>query len=160
MAANFIQGCIMGLTMPSLMAIVTETVECKDLMNAVALNNLQMNVSGMLMPSLAGVMIDHMGFESTYYAIAGFYVLAAAYFFFIPKNTQVNYQRGQILANIKNGLKYIGGNRTVLYLLLASLAMIVLAMPYQNLLPLSAMAYSKWELQDGPLDEHVRWADW
>jgi MFS family permease len=136
MAANFIQGCVMGFMMPALMAIVTETVKRENLMNAVALNNLQMSIVSLIIPSVAGLMIDHLGFGSTFYAGAGCYVFAIVFFFFIPKNKQVTYQSGQILSNISNGFKYIRGNYTVMCLLLITLAIIVLSMPFQNLLPL------------------------
>jgi predicted MFS family arabinose efflux permease len=136
MAANFIQGCVMGFMMPALMAIVPETVKHEQLMNAVALNNLQMSVLSIIIPSITGLMIDHLGFESTYYATSGFYLFAVVFFFLIPKNRQVTYQGGQILSNISNGFKYIRGNHTVMYLLLITMAMIILSMPFQNLLPL------------------------
>jgi predicted MFS family arabinose efflux permease len=136
MAANFLQGCVMGFMMPSLMAIVPETVKRENLMNAIALNNLQYSVLSMLMPSLAGIMVDHLGFESTFYMVSGLYVFGAIFIFFIPLNTQVTYQRGQIFSNISNGLKYIRSNYAVMYLLLITMAMIVLSMPFQNLLPL------------------------
>jgi MFS family permease len=136
MAANFLQGCVMGLMMPSLMAIVPETVSRENLMNAVALNNFQFSVLSMLMPSLAGIMVDHLGFESNFYMITGLYLFGAIFIFFIPLNKKVTYQRGQILTNITNGFKYIRSNYSVMYLLLITMAMIVLSMPFQNLLPL------------------------
>jgi predicted MFS family arabinose efflux permease len=136
MVANFLQGCVMGFMMPSLMAIVPETVKREQLMNAIALNNLQMSVLSFIIPSVAGLMIDNLGFGSTYFAISGFYIFGMVLFLFIPKNKQVTYQSGQIFSNITNGLKYIQSNHTILYLLLFSLAMVILSMPFQNLLPL------------------------
>ncbi len=136
MAANFLQGCVMGFMMPALMAIVPETVKREHLMNAIALNNLEMSVISLLSPGIAGIMIDQLGFESIFYAVTGAYVFAMVFFFLIPRNQQVTHHKGQIFSNITNGFKYIRGNPTVMILLVITMAMVLLSMPFQNLLPL------------------------
>ncbi|HSW57513.1 MAG TPA: MFS transporter [Dehalococcoidales bacterium] len=136
MVANFFQGCVMGFMMPALMALVPETVKREHLMNAIALNNLEMSVIGLISPSIAGIMIDRLGFESIFYTVTGAYLFAIIFFWLIPINKQATYQRGQILSNITNGLKYIRSNRTIFLLLIFIMAMVILSMPFQNLLPL------------------------
>jgi MFS family permease len=136
MVASVVQGIVMGLMMPSLMAIVPEVVTRKQLMNAVALNNLSMSGLSLVIPSVAGVMIDKIGFESIYYSMAGLYAVGTIFFFLLPRFQRVSSGGGQIVENITNGFKYIQQNPTILLILVFTLIVVVLAMPFQQFLPI------------------------
>jgi MFS family permease len=134
--ASVIQGSVMGLMMPSLMAIVPEVVKRENLMNASALNNLSMAGISLLIPSLAGVLIDKVGFEAIFYLATGFYAAAIVIFFFVRLSRRRVTGSGQILANVTDGLKYIRQNATIMYILIFSMMVIVLSTPYQQFLPI------------------------
>jgi MFS family permease len=136
LVSSFIQGCLMGMMMPAFQSIIPEIIDKKLVMNAATLNTLGMNVLGLVVPVVTGVVIDHLDFEWAYYFAAGLYALGAVFLLFLPKTGRMGASGGKMASEIKNGFTYIGQSPLVLMLLLFTLAMVVLSMPYQQLLPL------------------------
>ncbi len=136
MVATVIQGSVMGLMMPSLMAIVPEVVKREDLMNAMAMNSLSMAVISLAVPGLAGVLIDRAGFEAVYYCMVGLYCAAIPFLIFLPHVQPSTGDRGRIFDNITKGLGYIRGHATILFILAFSFTVVILAGPYQQFLPI------------------------
>ena len=56
--SSLMQGVIMGIMMPSRASMVPEIVDPEDLMNAISLNNMGMNVFRILAPAAAGFIIS------------------------------------------------------------------------------------------------------
>ena len=135
---SFCQGAIMGLMMPALQAIIPEIVSRAHLMNAVALNMLGMNLLNLFAPTAAGLMIDHFDFKAVYYAMTGLYVYASLIILFIPRANRQAVHASGILTDIQRGLQYIRQDSTILFLLGFTLVIVVLSMPYQQLLPIYA----------------------
>lgn len=136
LVSSFVQGGFMGMMMPALASIVPEIIKRELLMNASTLNTLGWNILSLLVPVLTGIVIDKMGFEYAYYAASGLYVLGAVSILFIPHTGRMPAGGGQIIQEIKNGFVYIRQTSTVLLILLFTTAMVVLSMPYQQLMPL------------------------
>ena len=135
-ASSFLMGSFMGLMMPALQAIIAEIISREQLMNAVALNTMGMNVLNLIAPGLAGFMIDAFDFEAVYYTMAGLYVFSAFFIFFVPGTRQKTAGVGNILVEIQKGFQYIRKDRMILFVLGFSLMVTILAMPYQQLLPI------------------------
>jgi MFS family permease len=135
-ATAFLQGTIMGLMMPARQAIIPEIVSREQVMNAVALNTLGMNVLRLLAPAVAGFLIDAYDFKAVYYAMTGMNIYAAGFILFIPPTSQTTTHGGNILADIQEGLQYILREKTVLLILAYTLVVVVFSMPYQQLLPI------------------------
>lgn len=135
-ASSFLMGSLMGLMMPALQAIIAEIISREQLMNAVALNTMGMNVLNLIAPGLAGFMIDAFDFEAVYYTMAGLYVFSAFFIFFVPGTRQKTAGVGNILVEIQKGFQYIRKDRMILFVLGFSLMVTILAMPYQQLLPI------------------------
>ncbi len=136
MLSVFFQGVTMGLLMPARQAIIPEIVGREQVMNAVALNLLGFNVLGLLAPGAAGFMIDAFDFKSVYYTMAGLNFYAAVLIFFMPHTSKIAAHVGDILLDIKKGLKYIRRDTTILLVLTLTLIGVILSMPYQQLLPI------------------------
>jgi MFS family permease len=136
LATSFIQGGLMGLMMPAFQAIIPEIIRKDLVMNASALNILGMNITGLVIPVVTGIIIDNVGFEYAYYAAASLYTLGGIAILFIPRSRVSMGKRGKILSEIKNGLIYIRQVPVVLYLLLFTTVVVVFSMPYQQLLPI------------------------
>ena len=136
MVSAFLQGTIMGLMMPARQAIIPEIVTREQVMNAVALNTLGMNVLRLLAPALAGFLIDAFDFKAIYYAMTGMNIYAAGFIIFIPPTGRITPREGNILADIQKGFQYILRERTVLLILVFTLVVVVFSMPYQQLLPI------------------------
>jgi MFS family permease len=135
MASAFLQGTIMGLMMPARQAIIPEIVSRDEVMNAVALNTLGLNVLRFLAPGVAGFLIDTYDFKSVYYVMTGMNVWAVIFILFVPKTGRLAAIKSSIIEDIQAGFKYIFAERTVLFILLFTLIIVVFAMPYQQLLP-------------------------
>jgi len=133
--AAIVQGTIMGLMMPSRQAIIAEIVSAEQLMNAVALNALGMNLLRFFMPALAGFLIDFYGFDFVYYTMAGMYLMAVIFIAFMPTARTINMRGHSALTDIKDGLRYVLHEPTILLILSFTLVIVVLSRPYQFLLP-------------------------
>ena len=146
MAAVMIMGSLMGLMMPALQALVADIVKREQLMNAVAVNTMGMNILFVGGPRLASYLIDTYGYDTVYYAMAGCYVLSAFFIFFVrgtglttsptPGPASIAPDRANILGEIRKGFQYIRKEPMILAVLIFSLVVTVLSMPYQQLLPI------------------------
>jgi len=134
--ASVIQGIVMGLMMPSRQAMIAEIVPTEQLMNAVALNTLGMNTLRLIAPALAGFLVDWYSFEAVYYTTAGMYLIAVFFIAFLPLTGTKSIQGQSIMADIKDSLRYVWNDRTILLVLLFTLFLVVLSRPYQFLLPI------------------------
>ena len=136
--ASMFQGIIMGLMMPSRQAIVAEIVGEEYLMNALALNVLGMNMLRIMAPALAGFFIDSLGFEAIYYAMTGMYLMAMIFIACMPQTGTVSNRGHNLLADMKSGLQYVRHETTILLILVFTLFVVLLSMPYLFLMPIFA----------------------
>ena len=134
--SSLLQGSVMGLMMPSRQAIIPEIVNEDQLMNAISLNTMGMNVLQLVAPALAGFLVDASGFAAVYYVMTMMYVVAVVFIFFLPKVRTTAKIRITAFEGIAKGLTYIRHNTSVLYVLLFTLVIVLLAMPYNNLMPI------------------------
>lgn len=135
--ASIIQGIIMGMMMPAIQAIIPELVSREQLMNAIAMNTLGMTSLNLLAPVIAGYIIgDNNNYKTVYFVMTGCYLLALLFILFLPKKEKIIATGTNILAEIQAGFRYITGNKLVFRILLFTLICVVLAMPFQQLMPI------------------------
>jgi MFS transporter, DHA1 family, staphyloferrin A biosynthesis exporter len=128
----------MGFTLPSQQSILPEIVGETHLMNAVSLNAITMNVMRILAPAAAGFLIDFIGFDAVYYTMSGMYLTTIAFMAFMrPSSPQKRHSQTPIF-EIREGIRYIRNDATILYILLFTLVGVILAMPYVMLMPIFA----------------------
>jgi len=134
--SSVLQGGIMGLMMPSRQAIIPEIVNGEQLMNAISLNIMGMNALQLFAPALAGFLIDAFDFEAVYYTMTGLYIMGVVFYAFLPL-TRTTISRGiGALDGIREGLNYVRHNTNIFLVLFFSLFVVLLAMPYNNLMPI------------------------
>ena len=126
----------MGIMMPALQSMVAEIVSREQLMNAVALNTMGMNILQFIAPLAAGFMIEDFGFQAVYFTMTGLYICSVFFISFIPSTRHQTNQSSNILGEIQQGFQYIRKDVTIRIVLVFSLMVTVLAMPYQQLLPI------------------------
>ena len=129
-------GILIGIMMPALQALVAEIVDREELMNAVAFNTMGMNILTVAAPSIAGAIIDSLGFDTVFYVMTGMYICSVVFIFFVPSGGQPVSDRSHILVEIQKGFSYIRQEPLILIVLLFSLVATALSMPYQQLLPI------------------------
>jgi MFS family permease len=135
---SILQGATMGLMQPSRQAIISEIVSEDDLMNAVSLNTMGMNSLQILAPAATGFLIDAIGFAAVYYAMTGTYLLSVVFFILLPKTRATVTIGTKAIDNIKAGLRYVRNDKPIFYVLLFSLFVVFLSMPYGTLMPIFA----------------------
>ena len=135
---SVIQGATMGLMMPSRQAIISEIVSEEELMNAISLNTMGMNSLQIIAPAITGFLIDAIGFAAVYYAMTGTYLLAVVFFFLLPKTSTMASVTTKAIDNIKAGLKYVRNDKPIFLILVFSLIVVFLSMPYGMLMPIFA----------------------
>lgn len=136
--ASIFQGTIMGLMMPARQSMVPEIVGEEQLMNALALNNLGMNIFRLLSPALAGFLIDIIGFDAIYYLLTGLYIMSSIFISFIPSTSKITIRGGNALSDIKDGLQYLRRETIILLVLAFTLLVILFTMPYVIMMPIFA----------------------
>ncbi|MDA0989056.1 MAG: MFS transporter [Chloroflexi bacterium] len=133
--AALFQGTIMGLMMPARQAMIADIVGGEQLMNAVALNTFGMNINRLMMPALAGFFIDGYGFESIYFAMTGMYLIAVSFISLMPKTGTVSLRGRGAMQDVKDGLKYVRHEPTILLILIVTFLTVLFSMSYMMLLP-------------------------
>ena len=142
---GLLNGLVLTLSMPARQAIIPEIVGEKALVNAFALNTASMNLSRILGPGLAGVLIAVIGAGNTtsavgvgviFYIIAGLYLLSIITLKMLHHEGQsVMTERQGMAGDIGAGLKYIRNNSVILGLLIFAFIPLAFGMPIQFLLP-------------------------
>ncbi|HEY94937.1 MAG TPA: MFS transporter [Dehalococcoidia bacterium] len=135
-ASSFFQGIIMALMMPSIQAILPEIVEGEDLMNAISLNTMGTNALRLLAPAAAGFLIDYVGYEAVYFTTSIAYLISVVFISFLPKTSTIKKTTTNVLSSIKEGIKYLKSEKTILLIMVFTLVITILAMPFQQLLPI------------------------
>lgn len=138
---GLLQGMVFAFNMPARQALVAEILGDRELMNGVALNNAAMNMTRIVAPSLAGVLIavHFVGLTGVYYLIAAFYLLVIAGLLRLPRLERTSERPRQAMhKEIRAGLRYIQGNTVLLTLIALAFVATILGMPYMVLLPIFA----------------------
>lgn len=71
----FVMGCSMSFNQPARTALVPSLVKDGELQSAVALNSAALNMSRIIGPAIAGVLIEPIGISGVYFISAGVHVL-------------------------------------------------------------------------------------
>ncbi len=131
------QGTVFAFNMPARSAIIPELVGENNLTNAIALNTAGMNFSRILGPAAAGglIAVPFVGMTGTFYLMTALYVVVVYTLWQLPEGKTPQRVRAPMLADIKSGFSYIGGNSVLLLLISMAFVPILLGMPYQTLMP-------------------------
>ena len=133
--ASLWQGTIMGLMMPSRQAMLAEIVGEEQLMNAVALNTLGMNLFRLISPAAAGFIIAGAGFAPTYYVMTVLYGIAVLFILPMPRLGTMTISGRGALSDVVDGFKYVRNRPVIMLVLGITLVTVLLSMPYMMLLP-------------------------
>lgn len=136
--SGLLQGSIMGLMAPSRVSIIREIVSGEQLMNAVSLNTMGMNTCGIFGPAVAGFLIDAFGFKAVYYTMTAAYLMSEVFVALLPRTSPIAVRGASALGGIKAGLNYLRHNVTITLILVFTLFIVILSMPYGMMLPIFA----------------------
>jgi MFS transporter, DHA1 family, staphyloferrin A biosynthesis exporter len=131
-------GTITAMSMPARQAIISELVRPEHIMNAVSLGTLGMSVFQLIGPASAGYIIDGFGYSAIFYIMAALNASGIIFAAFLPRAKPSQVHSQSVFRNIQDGLKYIFSHKTILLILVLFIASIVMAMPYQMMMPVFA----------------------
>jgi len=141
-ASGFLQGTMFAFMGPTRQALLPLLVGKQQLGNAIALNNAAMNLTRILGPTLAGVMLGVGGAEWVYVTMASAFAVVVMLIWRIPDPERTVEQRtaraaqGSVLHEMGVGLRYVfRDNRVLAWLIALGMVPVILGFPYQMLLP-------------------------
>ena len=136
---SFAAGAIFSLNMPGRQALVPLLVPQHRLMNAISLQMGGMNLTRIIAPAAAGLLIAPMGVGSVYMITVVLFSLAVASEFHLPAHglkpeaDGVGFREG-----LAGGFRYIAATPVIAMLLVAGMLMPFFAFPVQIMLPVFA----------------------
>jgi MFS family permease len=137
-AYTLLTGVAWAFNMPVRQSLVPMLVPRIDLMNAVALNSAMFNFSRILGPTVAGLLIAALGPGEN------FFIQAAAYLGVVIMVLQMRIEPStrkavtSVGANLLEGARFIWDNPTLRAQIFLALVPVVIALPYNALLPIFA----------------------
>jgi MFS family permease len=136
--AGVIQGAGFAFVGPARQAFIGDLVGRQSIGNAVVLQQLSMNSTRVIGPSIAGffIAVPFIGLAGVYYMTTiGFVIAAGAMMMLPPGNPQPRENPVSPLADLREGLGYVKSRPSIALLILTSFAVVMLAFPYQSFLP-------------------------
>ncbi|HVC34113.1 MAG TPA: MFS transporter [Chloroflexota bacterium] len=142
---GFLEGTIFTFNMPTRQSILPRLVPSERLGNAIALNATGRNLTRIVAPSLAGVLIGlpAFGISGAFDFVAGAYCAAALLLLRLglraedAKDAQntTRARRGSGFSGLGDGFRYILANSNLRLLIILGFVPVLLGTPYQTLLP-------------------------
>ena len=138
-AVSVAQGAMFALQMPARQAAIPSLVGKYQLPNAFALNAMAMSMMTLIAPALAGVLYEVIGPENVYVMVCAVMLSAVIFTSLVPKMPPpVAAVKQSVMENIIDGLKYIGQNKLILNLMIYSVIVALLSMPFRMLVQVYA----------------------
>ena len=136
--ASSLTGASFAFNMPARQALVATLVPREKLMNAMALSTATMNISRILGPALAGLLVPLIGIGGAYFITTGFYVGAVAVTAALPPMPPNREREFTFFEDFVGGFSYIKRSSVLVALILFATVPMILAMPYMILMPVFA----------------------
>ena len=142
---GFFNGTVLALSMPARQAFVPEIIPERLIFTAMALNTTGWNLSRIIGPAFAGLLIAWLagGDKTSTYGVGIVYVVIASLYLFSaltvlkvdrPGKTQRN-RDGDSWSDMREGLRYVLEHPPVLALIVLSILPFLFGMPLNTLLP-------------------------
>jgi len=131
-----INGSLMAFNLPSRQAFISDIVPANRLMNAISLQSSGMNLTRIVGPALAGVLILFLDTAGVFYINAGCYVFAVIFVTMIGTEGRPKSQHMKsVTGDIREGLSYAARNPTILGLIITLFVPALFGFPFIALLP-------------------------
>lgn len=135
----FLLGVANAFEVPTRQSWFVELVGKADLTNAIALNSSAFNLTRIVGPAIAGVLIGTVGIAACFYLNALSYLAVVVVLALIPPSlAQRAPRQGSVGENLREGFHFIWRHRLARTLVLLVAASSILAYPYAMLLPVFA----------------------
>ncbi len=135
MILAFMSASVAAFDNPTRQALVPDIVGKEYIANAVALQSAAFNGTGILGPSLAGLLLGFIGIAACFYINAISFLAVIIALFLMSSVPNRTMRKQTMLENLREGFAYVRGNRTVAALLILIGLVGLLGRPYTQLMP-------------------------
>lgn len=134
-----LEGVAQTFIQPSRISLIPMLVKPEEVVNATGLSGAGNNTTRIVGPSIAGALAGIVGVAPVYYIMAAIFVFVmfATAMLKVPR-METRGQPAPALENLREGFRYIRGDRVILALLGVTMIPMVFGMPYTTLLPVFA----------------------
>ncbi len=134
-----LRGTMMSFNLPARQTIISDLVPRQDLPNAIALNSATMNLTRIIGPSLAGILISVVGIAGCFYinGISFLAVLWTLHAMDIPRTKRISAVTS-VRQALTEGLKYVRSQPTISLLIVVALVPMFFGQPYMTMLTVFA----------------------
>lgn len=138
-AVSLVQGAMFALQMPARQAAIPKLVGKERVGNAVALNAMAMSLMNVAAPGIGGIIYGLSGPAVTYLVVTAMMIIAVVITGMIPKMyPSGDAARKSVIGNITAGFGYLKVNPLVRIMLIYSIVLALLSMPFRMLVPVFA----------------------
>ncbi len=139
LGVSVVQGAMFALQMPARQAVIPTMVGKDRVGNAVALNAMAMSLMNVVAPGIGGLIYAAGGPEAAYLTVTVILIIGVMITGMIPKMyPKGGAEKESILANIAGGFGYLRRSPLLRMLLLYSVMLALLSMPFRMLIPVFA----------------------
>ena len=141
MIVSTLQGCVFALQIPARTAAMSQLVPKPLIGNAMALNATAMTMMSIAAPAVGGVLYEMIQPEGVYFVVTVMMFLAMGFTTLLPKmypDQRQTKTKESPLLNIKRGIVYAARNNLIRVLLIQSVIIAMLSMPFRMLVPVFA----------------------
>ena len=138
-----LQGTLFSFQLPARQSLIPELVSREQLANAMALNNSGMTTTRIVGPALAGLVISipFAGLPAAFYGVTvGYLWVLYATWKIRVNGAPASKVHGAFWTDLRAGLSYIRRSAALVAILSLGFVPIAVGMPYQNLMPVFALA--------------------
>lgn len=134
----FLLGTASAINAPAYQAMVQDTSSREDVMNAIALNSMQFNLSRFLGPTVAGVLVSTVGLASCFYVNALSFFAPIIALALLHVQPAAHAAEGSVVERLVEGFRYIWTHRHILVLISIVAMVSLFGLPYLIFLPVFA----------------------
>ncbi|MCH7740294.1 MAG: MFS transporter [Chloroflexi bacterium] len=139
LGVSIVQGAMFALQMPARQAVIPALVGKERVGNAVALNAMAMSLMNVVAPGIGGIIYGMGGPEAAYLTVTVIMIAGVLVTGMIPKMYPTGNARNEsVLANIAGGFSYLRRSSLLRVLLIYSVMLALLSMPFRMLIPVFA----------------------
>jgi MFS family permease len=134
-ASSMLDGVAFSILSPAMQTIVSELVDRETLLNAISLASVFEGLTAIVGATMAGFLIESIGADSVYVGMGLLFCLVGYTIFRLPPGKTSGVRNRSVIAELLDGLRYLKASPVLLVIVGLSVAIFVLAQPYNAFLP-------------------------
>jgi MFS family permease len=139
LALSVLLGIINAFDVPARQSLVYDMVDPQDLPNALALNSSMVNLSRLIGPAIAGIIIEKLGNDICFglNTLSFVAVIGSLLLMKMPKYVQ-SPRTKNVLEQLRDGLMYIRKTKEISFVLIMLALMSIFVLPFSTMIPVYA----------------------